>query len=230
MDELHSLTEKLRSVRFFECLTDMDLKTIVASGQISRFRGGKIIFRENEACAGMHVLIRGQVHLCKTGPQGQVNIISIITPVIMFNEIAVLDGGLNPMTAIAVQDCKFWKISHSSFQALINQYPQLGLGLLRVMAIRYRAMLTQYEDLSFRSVLSRAAKLLLDLSRYGKQPINRREHSINEMAGRIACVPEAISRSLKTFKAQGLISSNRTEILISKPDKLACLAQIELNL
>ncbi len=230
MDELHSLAESLRSVRFFERLTDADLLNIVAGGQIRNFLSGETIFSEDEACAGMHVLIRGQVHLCKMGPQGQVNIMAIVIPVIMFNEVAVLDGGPNPVTAIAVQDCLLWKISHDSFQALLKRYPQLGLGLLRILAARNRQMLTQYGDLSFRSVLARAAKLLLDLSNYGQISISRHEHSINEMASRIASVPEAISRSLNTFKAQGVITSNRTMIVVCSPEKLAGLAQIDPQL
>ncbi len=230
MDELHSLAESLRSVRFFERLTDADLLNIVAGGQIRNFLSGETIFSEDEACAGMHVLIRGQVHLCKMGPQGQVNIMAIVVPVIMFNEVAVLDGGPNPVTAIAVQDCLLWKISHDSFHALLKHYPQLGLGLLRILAARNRQMLTQYGDLSFRSVLARAAKLLLDLSNYGQISISRHEHSINEMASRIASVPEAISRSLNTFKAQGVITSNRTMIVVCSPEKLAGLAQIDPQL
>jgi CRP/FNR family transcriptional regulator len=230
MDELQSLTESLRSVHFFARFADVDLRAIVTGGQIRHFLAGETIFFEGEACAGMHVLIRGQVHLCKIGPQGQTNIMAIVTPVIMINEVAVLDGGPNPMTAIAVRDCLLWQISHVTFQGLLKRYPEMGLGLLRVLAIRNREMLAQYEDVSFRSVLARAAKLLLDLSKYGQQPINRHEHSIIEMSSRIGSVPEAISRSLNTFKVQGLIKSNRTEILVSKPGELARLAQIEPQL
>ena len=55
-------------------------------------------------CAGMFVLLAGQVHLRKLGPQGQESILAVIEPVIMFNEVAVLDGGPNLTTAVAAQD------------------------------------------------------------------------------------------------------------------------------
>jgi len=230
MDEFESLVDSLRSVHFFKRLADVDLRAIVTGGQIRHFRSGGTIFAEGDPCAGMHVLIGGQVHLCKMGPQGQVNIMAIVSPVIMFNEVAVLDGGANPVTAIAVEDCVIWQISHDSFQALLKRYPQLGLGLLRVLAARNREMLAQYGDLSFRSVQARAAKLLLDLSEYGNMPINRREHSINEMANRIASVPEAISRSLNTFKSLDVLACNRTTIIVTGVEKLVGLAQIEPSL
>ena len=230
MDDLNLLVETLRSFHYFAHFAEVDLRAIVAGGQVRHFLAGETIFFEADPSAGMYVLVQGQVHVCKTGPEGQVNIMAVVTPVMLINEVAVLDGGLNPVTAIAVRDCLFWQINHDSFQGLLKRYPEMGLGLLRILAARNREMLTRYEDVSFRSVLARAAKLLLDLSKYGQQPINRHENSITEMASRIACVPEAISRSLNTFKLQGLIKSSRAAIFITKPAELARLAQIEPQL
>jgi CRP-like cAMP-binding protein len=102
----------------------------------------------------------------------------------------------------------------------------VGLSLLRVLARRNRQMITQYEDLSFRSVIARTAKLLLDLSDYGRHPIDRRTCSINEMASRIATVPEAISRSLNLIKQRGVIRVSRTEIEVLSVEELANLAQL----
>jgi len=55
-------------------------------------------------------LLSGRVHLCKLGPNGQQQIMAVIEPVIMFNEITVLDGGPNPTMALAVEDCVTWNI------------------------------------------------------------------------------------------------------------------------
>jgi len=174
----------------------------------------------------MFVLMRGMVHLCKIGPEGQVNIMAVVEPIIMFNEITVLDGGPNPVTAIAVKDCVVWQIGYEAFQGLLDKIPQVGLSLLRVLARRNRQMIAQYEDLSFRSVIARTAKLLLDLSDYGRHPIDRRTCSINEMASRIATVPEAISRSLNLIKQRGVIRVSRTEIEVLSVEELANLAQL----
>lgn len=152
---------------------------------------------------------------------------SIIQPVIMFNEVAVLDGGPNPITALAVQDCVTWQISQADFQDLMQIFPQLGAGLLRVMARRNRLLIAHYEDLSFRTVLARTAKLLLELSEQGKKNISRREHTIDLMAARVAAVREAISRSLHYIKDQGAISLSRTTITVLDPGLLASLAQVD---
>lgn len=226
MERTETLIEKLRTVRHFRQLTTKDLYAIVTSGSVHRHPAGQPLYDEGTPGAGMFVLIQGKVHLCKYGPQGQAVIMSIIEPVIMFNEITVLDGGPNPATAIAVKDCLTWQISHDSFQRLLQAIPQVGLSLLRVLAVRNRQLIGHYEDLSFRSVIARTAKLILDLSGYGRNPIQRRECSIEEMAHRIVSVPEAISRSLKVIKGKGLIQVDRREIRVLQIEKLADLAQI----
>jgi CRP/FNR family transcriptional regulator len=227
MDELRQLAERLRQVQHFKHFSITDLTAIVSMGQVRHFRTGETIFQEGEPCSGMYVLLRGEVHLRKMGPLGQTNILSIIKPVIMFNEVAVLDGGTNPLSAEAVEDCLIWQISYESFQVLLQRYPDMGLGLLKVLAKRNRQMLERYEDLSFRSVHARMAKLLLDLSKNGTRKIERNQHPISEMAARIASVREAISRCLQTFKSRGLIQYDRTEISVLDPQSLAKLGQMD---
>jgi CRP-like cAMP-binding protein len=224
--ENQDLIDGISTVKHFQNLSPADLKAIVTAGQIRRLGTGQTIFFEGDPCSGMFVLIRGKVHLCKFGPQGQVNIVSVIEPVIMFNEVAVVDGGPNPLMAITAEDCVLWHIGHAAFQELLKKIPLVGLSLLRVLATRNRQMLARYEDLSFRSVIARTAKLILDISNGGQKPINRRICSIEEMARRIASVPEAISRSLNVIKSQGLIEVSRTEIIVLTPEKLAELAQL----
>jgi CRP-like cAMP-binding protein len=228
MDSLPNLVDRLGSVKQFNTLSPGQLKAIVSAGNMKKFSCGQAIFREGEPCSGMFVLLRGKIHLCKLGPQGQVNIMAVIDPVIMFNEVAALDGGSNPLTAVAVEDSLIWQVGYQPFQDLVERLPQVGLSLLRVLASRNRQMLAHYEDLSFRSVLSRTAKLVLDISAAGTQPVDRRKCSIEEMARRISTVPEAISRSLNIMKAQALIRVSRSGIIVLQPLKLAELALLEI--
>jgi CRP/FNR family transcriptional regulator len=144
----------------------------------------------------------------------------------MFNEVSVLDGGANLATAEAVEDCVAWQIDQNRFGELLRRYPQVGLGLLRVLAQRTRLLLSKYEDLSFRSVLARTAKLLLDLSRFGEDPIDRQKHPNREMAAAISTVPEALSRSLQVFKRNGDIICTRRSIAVRNPETLAKLAEL----
>lgn len=221
-----NLAKLLGRVWHFRKLKLTDLQRIVSAGKLRRFRSGELVFQEGAPGAGMFVLFSGKVHLCKLGPTGQEQIISVIEPVIMFNELTAIDGGPNPFSALCVVDSLTWNIDHTSFHDLVRRYPdpEIGLGLLRVLCARTRMLIGRCDDLSFRPVVARTAKLILELSEGGAKVINRRQHPIKDMSARIATVPEAISRSLKTLKEENYIEYSRTEISVLNPHSLADLA------
>ena len=230
MIKIDSLFSGLRKVKQFESLSSKDLNQILNSGQIKKFIPGQVIFLQEEPSAGMFVLIEGKVNLCKLGPIGQQNILATIHPIIMFNEVAVLDCGKNPVTAIAIQETTLWHIDCDKFQSLLKRFPEIGLGLLRIMALRNRRLIQHYEDLSYRNVESRVAKLLLDLSENGSQTIKRKDHSIEEMASLIASVAPVISRTLNGLKHLGFITTTRNTIILDRPDEIARIAGMDLSL
>jgi len=206
----------LRSVSHFNNLKPSDLLKIINSGRLKQYRKDKFIYQQGDLSAGMYVLFTGKVHICNYNCDGQIHIFSIIEPVIMFNELTVIDGGPNPATAIAVKDCLTWNISYEAFTLLVKQYPDpaIGLAMMRVLADRTRNLITLCGDLSFRSVLSRSAKLILDLSEQGTKTIDRSEFPLADLAARVATAPESISRSLSWLDNRGLIICERNQITV----------------
>ena len=230
MFDIPDLVTRLRKVRHFRVLPISAIHEIVTSGTVKTHSTGSIIYHEGWDCAGLFVLFRGRVHLCKTCFQGQESIISVITPVIMFNEVSVLDGESNPVTAIAFQKSLTWNITRERFQQLMEHYPILGISLLNVLARRNRKLISMYEDLISRPVKVRTAKLLLDLSSYGSIPIDRQAYSNQFLAAHVSTAPEAISRSIKILRENGIIDCTRTQITVNCPDELAEFAQVDSEL
>ncbi|NPV76133.1 MAG: Crp/Fnr family transcriptional regulator [Anaerolineae bacterium] len=219
-DELRDLPAKMRRVDHFRDLSNDELLDIIQSGKIELYAADEVLFVENEPCAGLFVLLSGKVQLCKHSIQGHKSIIAMIEPIIMFNEVASLDEGPNPVTVIASEPSLTWRISPEGLRNLIYCYPALGIGLLRILAGRNRVLVTQFEDLSFRPVLARAAKLLLQLSKNGVEAIDRRCYPNHQMAALISTVPEAFSRSLKLLREDNLIVCTAKSIAVQKPERL----------
>ena len=109
-----------------------------------------------------------------------------------------------------------------------GDYPQMGLGLLPVLASRHRVLMARFEDMSYRSVLARTAKLILELSDFGQHEINRRQHSVDEMSARIGTGREPVSRSLRRLCESGIITCTRSTIVVSDPDALAIQAHVDV--
>jgi CRP-like cAMP-binding protein len=100
----------------------------------------------------------------------------------------------------------------------------VGTGLLRILASRFRAIIDQYEDLLSRPVCARTAKIILDLSDKGSEPIDRRYHSNQELAAMAATGPEVFSRALKKLREADVIDCTRAEITVRHPSRLAEVA------
>lgn len=227
--DIHHLAQRLQRIEHFNYIPLEEVERIVLAGSIRSYNKDQLIFSEEDPSAGMYVLLNGQVQLCKISLQGQVSILSIINPVIMFNEVSALDNGPNPVTAIANQDSDIWQITSEKLQDLIIQYPRIGLGLLRVLANRNRKLVSLFKDLSFRPLLARSAKLLLEISDQGKIKINRKENPNYHLASRLSTGPEAFSRSLKTFRHQNMIQSDTHKIEILDPNGLKHIAMLDLD-
>jgi CRP/FNR family transcriptional regulator len=228
MDEIHALAERLQQVRQFNGIPIEKLERIIQSGTLLDCPQGKVLFQEGEPCAGFYVLVQGQVTLSKMSPEGKEGILTILEPVIMFNEVAALDGGENPITASAHTRVRVWHATFEAFHELLLQLPQAGLSLLGVLARRNRLLVNHYGDLSFRSVQARLAKHLVDISKNGQLTINRKQNSNQLIAGQVITTPEAVSRTLRTFTSSGLIISDRREIKVLDLEKLQVMAQIYL--
>ncbi len=206
----------LSTVSHFNNLKPSDLLRIINSGRLKKYRKDTFIYQQGDPSAGMYVLFSGKVHICNYNCDGQIQIFSIIEPVIMFNELAAIDGGPNPATAIAVKDCLTWNIDYEAFESLVKQYPDptVGLAMMRVLADRTRNLITLCGDLSFRSVLSRCIKLILELSDNGTKIIDRSEFPLADLSARVATAPESVSRSLSWLDKRGLISCDRNQITV----------------
>lgn len=227
---MQDLVDVLRRIPHLRDVPQPELRAVAAAGSLRHFTGGKQLVREGEPCGGAFVLLSGAVHLRKLGHDGREQILMVLEPVVVFNSVAVLDGGPNTATAVAAPQCRVWHVTYDSFHAVMRHYPHLGLKLLPVLAAQNRYLVAQYEDLSFRPVLGRVARLLLELSGNGRWVIDRHEHSISEIAARTATVPEAVSRSLGSLKRGGVIDCTSKRIAVADPQTLAGLAHVDLSL
>jgi CRP/FNR family cyclic AMP-dependent transcriptional regulator len=220
------LVKMMKGVPHFSPLPPRSLISILRAGSMITMKAGEAIFWEGDPCSGLFVLLRGVVHLVKTGPGGQRNIMAVLSPVTMFNEVAVLDGGENPATAMVFEDGVLWWCSLDIFQEMMEKIPHLALGLLPIMARRNRLLIQQYEDICFLPVRGRMAKLLLEMSENGETEIDRSVHTIDELSSRISTSPEVVSRTLGLLTAEGYIQADRRTIEVLEPKSLVQLWKV----
>jgi len=73
------------------------------------------------------------------------------------------------------------------------------------------------------------AKVILFLSECGNEPINRYRYNNQKLAALAASVPEAICRSIKALKDEGIIDVTRGKIIVLAKDLLSERALLEID-
>lgn len=204
--------ELLPSVPYFSHLGATALRAVAHSAARRTYTKGRVIFLEGDPCAGLCIVEKGRVKLFKLSPQGREQIVKLLGPGEFFNEVAVLDGGPNPVSAMAALDSTLWIVDRRAMVDLMTRFPALAVGVIENLAARARHLLSLVEDLSLRTVSARLAKLLLMQAAEGNQA--PRQLTQEEMAAQLGTVREMVGRALRSFEDEGLIRFDRHRIVI----------------
>ena len=141
----------------------------------------------------------------------------------LFNEVPIFDEGPNPANAQAVEPATLWGIRRTDIRRLVEEHPAIAIGFLRAFAGKLRYFTRKVEDLSFRSVTSRVAKLLLEIAGDdGKGGLRlKQQFTQQEMAAVVGTAREIIGRAFKVLEKEGAIRLDRHRVVIVSRAALA---------
>ncbi len=219
----------LAKAPIFADLTQAEMNYLAQRAVPRRFDSGELIFSEGEPCPGLYVIESGFVKIFKSAPSGREQVLAIDGPGHSIAELPVFDGGSYPASAQAVQDTILLFVSKQDFNSLCLEHPKVALKVLRVVGRRLRGLVAIIEELSFTTVRSRLASLLLRLARNGKKTAAGIEVTLpasnQELAAQIGTVRELVSRNLSRLQAARIIRLDGRTVVI--PDLKALEQEIE---
>lgn len=215
--------EQLKSIPYFHDLDATALERLRASLSEVRLDKGQILFTEGEPAQAMYIVRSGQVKIFKLSPDGREQVLRLAGPGDCFNEVPVFDDGPNPANVQAVESSLLWAIRRTDMRRLVEEHPAIAIGFLRAFAGKLRYLTRKVEDLSFRSVTSRVAKLLLEIAEEdGRGGLRlRRQFTQQEMAAVVGTAREMIGRAFKALEKEGAIKLDRHRVVIVSKAALA---------
>jgi CRP/FNR family transcriptional regulator len=211
-------SNSLTALSYFSGLSVAELEVIKQSFFEKTIQRGEMIFLEGEPADILFFLISGIVKLFKTSAQGKEQIISLARPYEVLNDISIFDNGPNPMGAQAMSTVTLYGIKKDRLEVALRQHPQVSSRIIQVLAARTRQLISLVEDLSFKHVIGRVAKILLEHTGDGAGPGQRLTQQ--EMAAMAGTAREVVARSLKAMEERGLIRLERHRIVISDKNAL----------
>ena len=197
-------------------LTDLEsIKKLVFERSANR---AEMVVLEGEPAANLFFVASGAVRVFKTSADGKEQILSIVRPEESFNDVPIFDGGPNPASARTMGPVLLYGIKRNDMEAILRSHPQVALNVTKVLAKRVRQLVSLVEDLSFRHVIGRVAKILFEQIRGETSDGPRLTQQ--EMAAMAGTAREVVGRSLRELEEQGAIKLDRHRIIVTNEEAL----------
>lgn len=213
LDEAPERERWLRRISLFSFLSDTSLAKLAGSAIKVRVPARATLFEEGGPCAGIYIVESGVIKLLKQvgdgtgGGRGQV--IRLVAANDFFNEVPVFDGGLNPVSAEAIEESQVLLLPRESVRWLMEHDPVFVQHVIADLAGRVRHLIAMVQDLSLRQVSGRVAKILLQsiepnegVGAGAERHPRMTQRDIAEMAG---TVREVVARTLRDMEQSGAI-------------------------
>ncbi|HEY1389351.1 MAG TPA: Crp/Fnr family transcriptional regulator [Ktedonobacterales bacterium] len=221
-------SEELRKVSLFAPLSADDMARVAAVTVERHYERGDIIILEGDRGGALCFVRSGLIKVFKSSSGGKEQVLRLIEAGHTFNDVPALDAGPNPASAAALEPSVVYATGGAELRRLIAERPGVALATVQALAGALRHLVTLVEDLSFRHVTARVAKILIeqDASAGASGAAGKAVHRLTqqEMAAMAGTAREMVGRALKELEATGAIRIQRGRITVVSRDRLAMFA------
>lgn len=124
----------LKAVPLFSGLTAQQLVPVANILTEVTYEEDDIVFEQGADAHGLFVIVDGRVEVVKEGA-----VVAVLGRNECFGEMAVLDMTVRSATIRVREDVVLFRIGREDFQDLLELYPALAKGVIRVLVERVRA-------------------------------------------------------------------------------------------
>ena len=168
--------------------------------------------------------VKGIACLLYTSPSPR-DTLSLLRPPAAFNEVAAVDGRSNPFNAVAVTYAEVLVIPHDRLLKLLSISPVLLQNAMQALAHLNREYIERLEDMTFRSIPSRLAKLFLHETTYHDQIAETpTQLTQEEIASILGTTREVVGRALRELLNAGLLEKRGRAVYVVDRGGLEYLA------
>jgi CRP/FNR family transcriptional regulator len=225
--EIHAIDWS--GIPYFAGLNDAALQRVEQAAHVHRYQAGAVIFNEGDACAGFHIVVDGLVRIYRVNAEGRLHTLSLLRTPSTFNEVAAVDGSTNPFNAVAITHTQVRVISHTNLLNLMATERTLLNNTVQALARLNREYLERLEDMTFRTIPSRLAKLFLHETTYADQICaTPSQLTQEEMAAILGTTREVVGRALRGLMNAGLLRKKGRYFYVLDREGLEDLAETNI--
>lgn len=215
-----------KKIPLLASLSEDDFLKMKSNLVVHEYSKGETVFRTNDPCDRMFIVLEGQLKISKIMSDGKEQILYIYTDGDFVGGHNILSGDKYEYSAYALEKTAVLTITYNDVNNILKYNNQFLIMVLSQSYERIRKAETLIDRLSVISTDVKVAKLLKNLiGLYGKEKENGiliKYNVTQEELGSLAGISrETMSRKLNQFEEEGIIKIvSRGKILIYKPEKL----------
>lgn len=209
--------DTIQALPLFAGLEAGTMQEILKHARIVQHPKGAMIFMQGEQASRLYIILEGWVKLFKGNVDGQEAILQVMTVGDTLLETVIFNNSPFPVSAQAVEHVRLLSIPASIVRETLKNNKELAINMLSTVAGRSQALITQFEQLTLKTVTQRVGWFLLKLFlENGERTKNLKlPYDKSLIAGYLGMKPETFSRTLQTLKEQGIDIDKNT---VSLPD------------
>jgi CRP/FNR family transcriptional regulator len=216
----------LGRVPVFEALRPEDLGRVADVAVPRSFRGGEVVFRENDDSDTCYVVRSGHARAVREHAPGRQITLATFGPGDIFGELAMFDDERRSATVEAVDALDALGIPGVDMRALLARHPEIAVKLVISLGRRLRAANERLARQSFQTVQSRVAAVLAQLVEQARnEGAGERDVLLTatqaELAQLAGSSRESASRFLAVLERAGVISQGRGRLTVHDPAALS---------
>ena len=198
------------------------LAALLQPQTVMKLPAGSQVFAEHQPCRGFPLLLEGSIKVVKQAASGRELLLYRVTPggSCIISSSCLLGHSDYNARGIAEAPLTLLALPVPAFASLMIDSAPFRDFVFHLFAERISELMQLVEEVAFARLDQRLAKLILA----------RNEVSLNvthqQLADELGSVREIISRLLKGFAAQGLVSLGREQLGITDRDGLQKIAAV----
>jgi CRP/FNR family transcriptional regulator, cyclic AMP receptor protein len=184
------------------------LRLLAQRGELKRYRKGHLLIEEGEQGDTIFVILSGRVRVFGSGDKQREITHGTYGAGEYLGEMS-LDGGPRSASVETLEPCACAVVTRQTLQAHIAEHPEFAFDLLAKVIRRARAATLSAKQLALNDVYGRLVLLLNSLAlpqADGTRLVGERL-THQEMANRLGCSREMVSRLMKDLDAGGYVFS-----------------------
>lgn len=188
-------------------------------------RPGHVIATPEEMQKKLFILMNGHAQLMCDNKEGRRMTVSRLGPGSIFGDGALLSSDArSDLVAEALDTCTVWVLPETHARTMTERYPVIGWGMLQTFGRRLRQVEDRLEEVAYKKLPQRLAKLLLDMANSNGREQATIRTSHQHLADSLGTYRETVSTILRTFKADGMVELGYRRINVVDPVALRTLA------